>query len=69
MAVSQKSPITPMRYRLRTLLIVLAVGPMVLAGAWVIATAILRARDIAVLEAAIANYRRAPGDYPPYKRP
>ena len=47
-----------MRYRLRTLLILLALGPPVLAGGWGLSKAILKAREHAALQGAIEKYRK-----------
>jgi hypothetical protein len=54
-----------MRYRLRTLLIVLALGPPVLAWGWNGYRAYVRAPELVALKEAIKKYRFGPGDYPP----
>ena len=55
-----------MRYRLRTLLIVLALGPPLLALA--ILTVMIE-RERAELESAIRSYKSAPADYAPADHP
>jgi hypothetical protein len=54
-----------MRFRLSTLLIVLALGPPVLAWGWNGYRAHVRARELAALEDAIEKYKFGHGDYPP----
>jgi hypothetical protein len=46
------------RYRLRTLLILLAVGPPLMAAGWNWYVEYRSARELAALEAAIAGYKR-----------
>jgi hypothetical protein len=54
-----------LRYKLRTLLIVLALGPPVLAWTWWGYTTYMRARELAAIHDAIEKFRTGPGDYPP----
>jgi hypothetical protein len=50
-----------MRYHLRTLLVLLAVGPPLLWAGW---SSFEDAKELAALEAAIEQYKCGHGDYP-----
>jgi hypothetical protein len=54
-----------MRYRLRTLLIVLALGPPVLAASWDAWQRWVNALELRQLDEAIRAFRLDTGDFPP----